>query len=123
MSWSAVWRIRAPMASRGLCGFMEFQVCRERLETGELLSLFTGCGKSVLARFLSQNATTKYAFTRYFRSSADKSSSMATPFVVALLARLFESDSLQPESHFGVSTSLQLPRTRRNSQTHTLLPR
>lgn len=88
---------------------MEFQVYHERLETGELLNFFIGCGKSVMARFLSQNATTKYAFTHYFRNSADKSSSMATRFVIALLAQLFENDSLQPESHFATIVGFILP--------------
>ena len=88
---------------------MGFQVYLERLETDEMLNVYIGCGKSVMAKFLSQNATTKYVFTHYFRNSVDKSSSMATPFVIALLVQLFQSDSLQPQSHFAPVVGSILP--------------
>ena len=60
-----------------------------------------------MATFLSQHATTNLVFTHFFRNTADNSSDMATPFIVALLAQLF--DSARSENRFSAVVGSILP--------------
>ena len=60
-----------------------------------------------MATYLSQNATTDLVFTHFFRNAAENSSNMATPFIIALLAQLF--DSVRSENRFSAVVGSILP--------------
>jgi len=72
-----------------------FQSYREPTLTGLI-----GCGKSVMANFLTQNATTSITFTHFFRCSVDQTSIRATPLVLSLLATIYNHERISTDSQF-----------------------
>jgi tetratricopeptide (TPR) repeat protein len=65
-----------------------------------LKAQFSGCGKSVMANFLSQNAQTPLAFAHFFRSSTNRGPTMTVSLAASILAQVLEENTIRKSSNF-----------------------
>jgi len=66
----------------------------------KLKALFSGCGKSVMANFLSQNAQTPLVFTHFFRSSTNRGPAITVSLAASMLAQVLEENTIRKSSNF-----------------------
>ncbi|MCJ1419054.1 hypothetical protein MMC32_005405 [Xylographa parallela] len=64
------------------------------------ISGIPGCGKSVLASYLAERATTETLLTYFFQNSTDRYSTLASPFAATLLKKLCQNTQVVQNSRF-----------------------
>lgn len=77
--------------TRGRSGYLGSQVSCMRYPNINRILTASGCGKSVMARFLADIATTSVTLTHFFQDSVDRNSSRATSLVVSMLSQILKS--------------------------------